>query len=132
MSSRRSQYILVIDDDPDIRQVLQDRLEFYGFSVETAEDGPSALHKLNSFTPHCIFLDLLLPGMDGIEVLHRIKAQDHSIPIIIVTAAVTPEVASATTAKTALAYLSKPFELPQLRQIIEQWVEQPSGSEDCL
>jgi CheY-like chemotaxis protein len=129
MSSRRSKYILVIDDDPDIRQILQDRLEFYGFYVETAADGPSALQKLNGLTPHCVFLDLLLPGMDGAEVLHRIKARNRSIPVIIVTAAVTPEVASVATSKAALAYLSKPFELPQLRQIVEQWLERPAGSE---
>lgn len=132
MSYRQPKCILVIDDDPDIRQILQDRLEFYGFHVETADDGPSALQKLNDLTPQCVFLDLLLPGMDGAEVLHRIKTWNHSIPIIIVTAAVTPEVASLTTSKAALAYLSKPFELPQLRQIVEQWLEQPAGSEGRL
>lgn len=132
MSYRQPRCILVIDDDPDIRQILQDRLEFYGFHVETAADGPSALQKLDRFTPQCVFLDLFLPGMAGAEVLQQIKTWNRSIPIIIVTTAAMQEVASIITSKAALACLFKPFELPQLRQIIEQWIEQPAGLEGRL
>ncbi|MCP9438892.1 MAG: response regulator [Nitrospira sp.] len=130
--SQHTQHILVVDDDPDIRQILQDRLESYGYLVDTAADGPTALQKLNRLTPHCVFLDLLMPGMDGTEVLRRIKAWDRSIKVIIVTAAVATEMASATISKAAHAYLPKPFDSPQLKYIVEQWLECPPASESML
>ncbi|MCS6896598.1 MAG: response regulator [Nitrospira sp.] len=132
MSGGRLKHVLVVDDDPDIRQILQDRLEFYGYAVETASDGLTALEKLNRFVPHCVFLDILMPGMDGMEVLRRIKAQNGSPAVVIVTAAAAMEIALAIIHRAAHAYLLKPFDLPQLKQIIEQCLEQTTTSEPAL
>ena len=69
--------VLVVDDDPDIRQVLQDRLESYGYPVETASDGRTALEMLEWLTPRGVFLDIRMPGMEGIELL----APEH-LPVV--------------------------------------------------
>jgi DNA-binding NtrC family response regulator len=129
MSDGRSQHILVVDDDPDIRQILQDRLESYGYLVDTASDGPTALEKLNRLTPHGVFLDIRMPGMDGIEVLRRIKARDCSTAVIIVTAVSDGDAARSPTEKAAHAYLLKPFDLPKIKHIVEQCFGRRTGSE---
>lgn len=126
-SDTMSEYILVVDDDPDIRQILQDRLESYGYLVETAADGPTALEKLNLLTPRGIFLDLRMPGMDGIEVLGQIRARHHAVSVVIVTAAAGSAQSSMHTA--AQACLLKPFDTPQLKQAVERWFDGPLGSE---
>lgn len=123
------QHILVVDDDPDIRQILQDRLESYGYLVETASDGHAAIEKLEQFTPCGVFLDIRMPGMDGIEVLGRIRARHHTISVVIVTAAGGTGFAHSPIHTTAQAYLLKPFDTPQIRQIVEQWFGPPPGSE---
>ncbi|MCP9470397.1 MAG: response regulator [Nitrospira sp.] len=132
MDGGRSQHILVVDDDPDIRQILQDRLESYGYLVDTAADGPTALEKLNRLAPRGVFLDIRMPGMDGIEVLRRIKARDRSTAVIIVTAVSDEDAAPSPTRKAAHAYLLKPFDLPKLKHIVEQCFERRTESESVL
>lgn len=123
------QHILVVDDDPDIRQILQDRLESYGYLVETAADGHAAIEKLEQFTPSGILLDIRMPGMDGIEVLGRIRDRHHAVSVVIVTAAGPSGLTHSPIHAAAQAYLLKPFDTPQIRQIAERWFGQPSGSE---
>jgi CheY-like chemotaxis protein len=125
-SGAMPEYILVVDDDPDIRQILQDRLESYGYLVETAPDGPTALEKLNLLTPRGVFLDIRMPGMDGIEVLGRIRARHHAVSVVIVTAAGSAQSSIHTAAQ---ACLLKPFDTPQIKQAVERWFEDPLGSE---
>ncbi|MCP9446320.1 MAG: response regulator [Nitrospira sp.] len=132
MSGGRSQHILVVDDDPDIRQILQDRLESYGYLVDTAADGLTALEKLNRLTPHGVFLDIRMPGMDGIEVLRRIKARDCSTVVIIVTAMSDEDAVPSPIGKAAHAYLLKPFDLPKIKHIVEQCFERRTESEPVL
>src|SRR3989304_10582910 len=104
--------ILVVDDDPDIRQVLQDRLESYGYLVETAADGRAALKKLERLVPSGVFLDIRMPGMDGLEVLGQIRDRHPSIPVVIVTAASARENVISAIRAGAQAYLLKPFDTP--------------------
>ena len=122
-------HILVVDDDPDIRQILQDRLESYGYLVETAADGPAALEKLDKLTPCDVFLDIRMPGMDGIEVLGRIRDRHRALSVVIVTAAGGGKHMMPAITAGAQAYLLKPFDTPQVRQIAERWFGEPHGSE---
>ncbi len=66
--------ILLIDDDEDIRTLIALVLEEEGYEVLCAENGINGLHALPSFSPHVILLDIMMPGMDGFEVLERIRA----------------------------------------------------------
>lgn len=118
-------YILVVDDDPDIRHILQERLESYGYLVETAADGPVAIKKLEHLTLSGIFLDIRMPGMDGIQVLARIRAYSLTIPVVIVTAAGTAELANASIQAGAQACLFKPFDQTQIKHVVERWFARP-------
>jgi DNA-binding response OmpR family regulator len=77
--------ILVVDDEPIVREVVAQYLRQDGFDVEVAADGPEALSNFNRARPDLVLLDLMLPGIDGIEVCRRIRAQSN-VPVIMVTA----------------------------------------------
>ncbi len=81
-------YILVVDDEPDIRSVLQQILADANFTVQTAPDGLAALAMVQKSPPRLILLDLMMPGMDGFEVVYNLKSQPATadIPVVILTA----------------------------------------------
>lgn len=79
------QRILIVDDEPNIANLLRVGLKYEGYSVEVADDGPDALRAADRFKPHLVILDLMLPGIDGIEVAKRLR-QDPEILIIMLTA----------------------------------------------
>ncbi|MGQ0667678.1 MAG: response regulator [Nitrospiraceae bacterium] len=123
--------ILVVDDDPDIRQVLQDRLESYGYLVETAADGRAALEKLEHLTPRGLFLDIRMPGMDGLALLGLIQDRHPSIPVVIITAASAGEGVVSAIRAAAQAYLLKPFDTSQIKHMTERWFQTPrEGKQD--
>lgn len=81
--------ILVVDDEPAIAMVIQDRLLGEGYRVRLAADGPAALTAVAQDPPDLLILDLMLPGMDGLDVLRRLRQGDEeaaSLPVIILTA----------------------------------------------
>ena len=67
--------ILVVDDEPSIANNVRAYLEREGFTVLTADDGPSALKAARTFRPDLVVLDIMLPGMDGLEVLERLRKE---------------------------------------------------------
>jgi CheY-like chemotaxis protein len=117
--------VLVVDDDPDIRQVLQDRLESYGYPVETAADGRTALEMLERLAPRGVFLDIRMPGMDGLEVLSRIRDRHPAIPVVVITAASTGDKVISAIQAGAQAYLLKPFDTALIKHVAEQWFGHP-------
>ncbi|MHB1843288.1 MAG: response regulator [Deltaproteobacteria bacterium] len=78
--------ILVVDDEKDLRSLLEYNLTQSGFQIETAEDGRTALAKLKSGAPDLVVLDLLLPDISGTEVLKAIKRSERPIPVLLLTA----------------------------------------------
>jgi len=78
--------ILVVDDEEFIRELYRDELVEEGYRVELAEDGAEALAKMGTFRPDLVTLDVKMPGLDGIEVLRRIREKDASVPVLLVTA----------------------------------------------
>ena len=78
--------ILVVDDEESVRFLYREELEEEGYRVITAEDGEEALRKVKTDRPDLITLDIRMPGMDGIEVLHHIREMDKEIPVIMSTA----------------------------------------------
>jgi DNA-binding response OmpR family regulator len=83
--------ILVIDDDVSVRNFLKRGLSFEGFQVETAESGETGLRAALDRAPHLMILDLMMPGIDGFEVLRRLRAADVQLPVIMLTANDEPE-----------------------------------------
>jgi len=84
VSARRR--ILVIEDEPGIRLAVKDELEFEGFDVELAEDGPGGLAAIRQSRPDLILLDLMLPGRNGFQICEALRAEGLRTPIIVITA----------------------------------------------
>ncbi len=78
--------VLVVDDEESVRDAFADALEDLPYKVETVSGGEEALAKVKSSPADLIFLDLKMPEMDGVEVLHHIREMDKTVPIYIVTA----------------------------------------------
>jgi CheY-like chemotaxis protein len=117
--------LLVADDDYDIRQVLSDRLVGDGYGVKTANDGREALAALRSEKFDGLILDIGMPQVNGLEVLHTIRNEQPSLPVIMITAAEAQDRALVAIQAGAQAYLLKPFDADQLKQMVEQWVGSP-------
>jgi CheY-like chemotaxis protein len=112
--------ILLVDDEPDIIEVIQDRLEAYGFTVITARTGLEAIKKLSVEKFDGVFLDVKMPEMGGIEALEEIRKRDQKIPVIIITSSSSREAAIEAVAKGASEYILKPFEWEELKTKIQK------------
>ena len=118
--------MLVADDDPDIRQLLSDRLHANGYGVETAIDGGHALKLLAGEVFDGLILDIGMPDMDGLEVLQRIREWNLRMPVIMVTASGSKERAVQAVGMGAQAYILKPFDPAELQQVVEYWIGRTS------
>jgi signal transduction histidine kinase len=116
--SEASRRILVVDDDKDIRELLEDRLQAMGFVVDTEIDGLRALKAVASRRFSGIILDVGIPSLDGMEVLKQIRQSDEQVPIIMVTASGAKESAIKAISLGAHAYLLKPFDVDELQAVI--------------
>ncbi len=105
--------ILVIEDDPSIRELTQLGLSAAGFEVVTASDGWSGLGRFRDDRPDLVVLDLMLPGMDGLEVCRQIRMVSV-VPIVMLTALAESSNVVAGLEAGADDYVTKPFELPVL------------------
>jgi len=113
--------LLVVDDDPDICDLLRDRLESEGFEVETAADGETALRLLADTPVDGLLLDIALPGVDGFDVLRQLRPTRPTLPVVMMTAVEALDRAMAAVEAGAQGYLLKPFDAVRLRQIIDRW-----------
>ncbi|MEV1286328.1 response regulator transcription factor [Micromonospora sp. NPDC049679] len=116
--------ILVVDDDPAIRQLLTDVLEMEGHEVRVAVDGLAAVRALEAFRPDCVVLDVMMPGLDGYGVLRSIREQDGDpVPVIMLTAAAEPDSAVRAWADGVDYYLAKPFGADEVLNLIDGVLE---------
>jgi len=83
--------ILIVDDEPDFLEIMSARLEASDYEVTTAANGEKALNYVKNDKPDAVLLDILMPGIDGLEVLRRIRKMDESLPVYIITAFSTDE-----------------------------------------
>jgi DNA-binding NtrC family response regulator len=114
--------VLVVDDDPGFRESFRLILEDH-YDVVDVEDGTSALDVVRGSAVDLVLLDIRLPGMDGIEVLERIKAVDEGIEVILVTAVKTVRTAVAAMKLGAFDYVTKPFEEDELLALSRRALE---------
>jgi two-component system response regulator PilR (NtrC family) len=124
--------IHIIDDEPVIHDVLAQLLTSEGYEVEISASGEEALEKFPSQSFDVILLDLLMPGMDGIEVLRRIKKTDPLASVIIITAYGSVESAISAMKIGALDYVQKPFKHDDLLLAIEKAVERKRLQDENL
>ncbi|ABW15833.1 two component transcriptional regulator, winged helix family [Parafrankia sp. EAN1pec] len=106
--------ILVVDDENTLSELLSMALRYEGWEVRTAQDGRGALRAARDFRPDAVVLDIMLPDMDGLEVLRKLRADSPEVPVLFLTArdAVEDRVAGLTAGGDD--YVTKPFSLEEL------------------
>jgi two-component system, OmpR family, response regulator MprA len=107
--------ILVVDDERAVRESLRRALELEGYQVELAEDGEQALERVAGIAaPDAVILDVLMPGIDGLEVCRRLRAEANAVPVLMLTARAEVDSRVAGLDAGADDYLPKPFALAEL------------------
>src|SRR4051794_13514157 len=119
--------VLVVDDEGDIRELVRINLELDGHSVLTAPDGTKALELARQKTPDLILLDVMMPGLDGWEVLSRLKADSEAalsnIPVLMLTARSDDMDRIRGGIEGAIRYITKPFSVAALRAEVAKAME---------
>ncbi|MEK4566519.1 response regulator [Alkalihalobacillus sp. FSL R5-0424] len=110
--------LLVVDDQYGIRVLLNEILQKDGYSVHQAANGVQALSIVQDENPDLILLDMKIPGMDGLEILRRIKVTHPDIRVIMMTAYGELNLINEAIELGAVSYFSKPFDIDDVRQVI--------------
>ncbi|MBI4637626.1 MAG: response regulator [Candidatus Rokubacteria bacterium] len=116
---------LIIDDDSRVSEALGDYLTLKGHVVETAADGASGLVAVINRRPDLVFLDINMPGINGLRVLKQIRRVDANIPVVMITGNSDAVVAGETLRSGAIAYLPKPFEFRYVDHLVAAALTQP-------
>jgi two-component system, NtrC family, sensor kinase len=120
---KTSAHILVIDDEPGIRELLSQELDTEGYKVETASDGEEGVKKIRPGEFQVVLCDLNMPKLGGLQALENIRKQDPDIEVIVMTGFATVETAVAAMKKGAYDFIQKPFRLDELFSLVEKSLE---------
>jgi DNA-binding NtrC family response regulator len=118
--------ILIIDDEKSIRNTLKEILEYEGYSVDEAADGPTGLDKLNEESYDVVLCDIKMPKMDGIEVLTKAQEVAPDTPFVMISGHGTVETAVEATKKGAFDFISKPPDLNRLLITLRNAIDKSS------
>ena len=121
--------ILVADDDKQVRQILKIFLTRQGYHVDEAENGAQALAIIDSARPDLVFLDIVMPDLNGIETLHWIRQKYPELSVIIMTGMNQEEVWKKAMLSGATDYITKPFSYEQLRANLNLYLPLESESD---
>jgi len=116
--------ILVVDDESNARNALAEILKEEGYAVETAADGFKGLARYQEFSPDLVLTDLKMPGMDGVQLLSKVRETEESLPVIVMTAFGSVDTAVSAMRAGALDYLTKPINADELLLVIGRALEQ--------
>lgn len=113
----------VVEDDPDFRELLRDVLQRAGWTVDLADDGIAALSRIRRVIPDLIILDLMMPNLDGVEVLKLLRSTEvgRQIPVVVATGTRVDDAVR----DLASAVLVKPFDIQELLRVVQQLVPTP-------
>jgi len=114
------QRLLIVDDEPEFVKAIGVRLEAEGYEVVPAYNGPDALEKISREEVSLALLDIVMPGMDGIEVLKRLKKIDPWLPVVMITAHSSYETTVSALRNGAVDYIEKPLSTEKLKKTIQQ------------
>ncbi|MDP2957870.1 MAG: sigma-54 dependent transcriptional regulator [Longimicrobiales bacterium] len=111
---------LVVDDEPEIREILTQILEREGIRVISAPDGHLALRQVHFASPDAVLLDVRMPGLSGMDVLKKIREADDDLPVVLVTAFANLQQAVEAMKQGAYGYLAKPFDNTEVIRVTRQ------------
>jgi DNA-binding NtrC family response regulator len=115
--------VLIVEDDPATRMGLTELVRTWGFLAESAEDGEDALQKVTSFRPAIVVTDLVMPRMDGHQLLKSLRESDVDVSVVILTAQGSVESAVEAIKDGAYDYLTKPVDPQRLQILLQKVVE---------
>lgn len=116
--------LLIIDDEKQIREMLAQYFERLGFTVRAVPSGKEALKKLETFTPNVVLLDYMMPGATGLDLFPRIKNSFPFAKVIILTGRGSEEIAVKALKLGLDDYITKPFELARIRDVVRQYLKE--------
>lgn len=120
---------MIVEDDEAIADLIQLELERRGLTVRCAYDGPSGLDAAEKFEPSVVVLDIMLPGIDGVGVLKRLRQRGNRVPVIMLTARDTPSDKVHSLDTGADDYITKPFDSEELMARIRALLRRSEGDE---
>jgi two-component system, OmpR family, response regulator MprA len=123
--------ILVVDDERAVRESLRRALELEGYHVELAADGEEALDRLSAAPADAAILDVLMPGIDGLEVCRRLRADGNAVPVLMLTARAEVDSRVAGLDAGADDYLPKPFALAELLARLRALLRRAGNGDDA-
>ena len=115
--------VLIVDDEEELVTTIAERLQIRGFQTQTATDGEIAFKMIEENPPQVVVLDVMMPGIGGIEILQRMKAKNLQIPVILLTGYGTTDQGMEGMKQDAFDYLMKPCDLDVLISKIQEAVE---------
>ena len=121
--------VLIVDDDESMRKIVSRRVESWGYAVIVAADGAEAIQRVGSDRPDLVLLDVMMPGLDGLEVCRRLTHDPASrrIPVILISAKATQISDAQVEASGAFASLQKPYDPSDLQRRIAEALK-PRGA----
>jgi CheY-like chemotaxis protein len=121
-----SRRILVVDDDPRLLHVVSMYLSIEGYDVDTAANGEEGLQRLEALRPDLVILDVMMPGIDGLEACRRIKSNPETrhIPVVLFTALSRTDDVESGRAAGANRFINKPFSLIGLGAVIRSFLSE--------
>jgi DNA-binding response OmpR family regulator len=120
--------VLIIDDEPDIAEVLSVYFSTSGYEVVTAMQGTDGLLLAEIHRPDLVLLDIKMPGIDGVEVLQRLRLWWPALPVIMLTGVADIDVEKDTRRRGAFDYVAKPFEWDHLDRVVAAALTVKSGA----
>ncbi|MGM7634760.1 MULTISPECIES: response regulator [Bacillus] len=117
-----SEKILIVDDQFGIRILLNEVLQKEGYETFQAANGVQALEIADEHKPDLVLLDMKIPGMDGIEILKRMKQKNSDIRVIIMTAYGELDMIQEAKNLGALTHFAKPFDIDDIRQTVKEYI----------
>jgi DNA-binding response OmpR family regulator len=110
--------LLIVDDEEPVREVLGEYFSGQGYQVETAGSGAEALERVQRRRPDLVLLDVRMPGLDGVEVLKRLREVDGRLPVVMITANEDEALARSMLSIGAFDYVAKPFDFGHLDRVV--------------
>src|SRR5499426_4212168 len=117
-SAKHKTKVLIVDDEPAIREVLEMILQEWGYDVRLASDGAEAKELVESYNPEIVISDVVMPQLSGLDLLRCLKAGNSSRPVILVTAHASIDLAVESMKQGAQDFITKPMDYPKLRAIL--------------
>ena len=119
--------VLIVDDEQDMCDFLQEAIAPLNCNVKTLQDSESVLETCRAFMPHVVLLDVMMPKLNGLEVLRKIREIDKQVKVIMISGMLDLGLAKEAMAMGAIDYMAKPMDIDKLKEIVKTASEDTFG-----